>query len=178
MSNTTFVEKMLNSGAIVKLSHCFENKGPADIPSCLYYGTGHGHEIVPMTSDDEPLVWLMAALTTAYAEHGHFVEVGFVSDAFGREFENVRAVTEFIGAKKSLEDEFREKPDSDVQEILVAYAVFGDGTEAGGLMSYWYGDDGLPTFGKPLLSTDEQGGPIPLLLRTFHSFLQQISDEG
>jgi len=178
MSNTTFIETMLNSGAIVKLSHCFDNKGPASIPSCLYYGTGRGHEVIPMTTDEELVIWLITALNAAYVEHGHFVEIGLVSDAFGCQFENVRAVREFIGAQKSLEDEFRERPDSDIEEILVAYAVFGDGTEAGGVMSYRYGDDGLPIFGKPVLSEGEQDGAIPALLRTFLSFLQQISDGG
>lgn len=171
---------MLDSGALVKLSHCFENKGPADIPSCLYYGTGHGHKVVPMTDDEELLIWLSAKMTEAYDEFGPFVELGFVSDAFGREFYNGDAMREALKEMdKPLSEQHATDPSAQVKEILVAYAVFGDGTEAGGISEYVYGDDGLPSFGAPVVSLDEaQGGLIPFILRSFYTFLNSSEDEG
>lgn len=180
MSKTTFIEKMLDSGCLVKLSHCFENKGPANIPSCLYYGTGHGHAVIPMEEEGDPLLWIMAAMTAAYAEHGPFVELGFVSDAFGREFADSEEMIESLtNMEGTLGEQHASDPSAPVKEVLVAYAVFGDGGEAGGLTEYRYGDDGIPKFEVPIVSdADEQGGVIPLVLRSFYSFLQTLPDKG
>lgn len=179
MSKTSFVEKMLDSGALVKLTHCFENKGPADIPSCLYYGTGHGHAVVPMTDDDEPMIWLMAAMTSAYAEHGPFIEMGFISDAFGREFSDTEEMLDTLeNMQGTLSEQHASDPSTPVKEVLVAYAVFGDGSEAGGMTEYRYGDDGIPVFELPVVSEETQGGAIPLILRSFYSFLQTLPDKG
>lgn len=179
MSKTAFIEKMLDSGVIVKLSHCFENNGPADIPSCVYYSNGHGHAVIPMTEDVDQLMWLMEAMTHAYDEHGPFIELGFVGDAFGREFDNREDMIESIeNATQSLEEQHRSDPSIPVKEILVAYAIFGDGSEAGGITEYSYGDDGLPVFEKPVVTDGSQGGAIPYLLNSFYNFLQTLPKEG
>lgn len=179
MSRTTFIERMLDSGAMVKLTHCFENKGPAAIPSCLYYCTARGHAIIPMGEDSEPMIWLMAAMTAAYEEHGPFVEMGFVSDAFGREFDDEdEMISSITNSTQTLSEQHASDPAAAVSEILVAYAIFGDGTEAGGITEYTYGDDGIPVFKPANISTESQGGSIPFILRSFYNFLQEYRNKS
>lgn len=179
MSKTAFIEKMLDSGAIVKLSHCFENNGPSDIPSCLYYSNGHGHAVTPMTEDVDPLLWLMEAMTTAYDQHGPFIELGFIGDAFGREFENKEDLLKSIEeSDQTLEEQHKTDPSLPVKEILVAYAIFGDGSEASGITEYSYGDDGMPVFSQPLVTEGSHAGAIPFVLNSFYNFLKTFPKEG
>lgn len=179
MSKTAFIEKMLDSGAIVKLSECFENNGPTDIPSCLYYSNGHGYVVVPMLDNSDPNVWLLNALTEAYNEHGPFIEVGFVADAFGREFNDEEEMLKTLQeSTQTLEQQHRSDPAAPIEEILVASAVFGDGSHAGGVAPYSYGDDGMPVFGQTVVIEGVQGGAVTFILDSFYRYLQNFNKEG
>ena len=176
MSKTAFIEKMLDSGVVVKLSECFENNGPMDIPSCLYYSNGHGHTVIPMLENSDPNVWLLNALTEAYNQNGPFIEVGFVGDAFGMEFDNEEDMIKTIkDSTQTLEQQHKSDPSAPVKEILVASAVFGDGSHAGGLVEYSYGDDGMPVFSQPMINEDPQGGAIAFILDSFYRYLQDFN---
>lgn len=51
--------------------------------------------------------------------------------------------------KGQMERDFKENPDSDVREIITVQAVdIKTGKQMTGLVSYKYGDDGLPEFGE------------------------------
>lgn len=176
MPNTDFVSNLLDTSSLVKLSSCYDNGGPIGIPSVLCYVTGAGPVMIPMPDDaDDHLVWLASSLFKAFQKYGPFVEVGFVGEAFGKDFGSKEKLEEALEAGQAggLQEQFEMSPLNGISELLVAYALSGSGEASAAIVDFTYNDKGIPLFGEPEYSSGDHEGMIPHVLTTFYKFLQE-----
>lgn len=174
----------------MKLHACRENNGHADIPPLVLVGKslptegedvemriGVGVVMMEMENGDHPADHLPILLSQMYEKVGmeDVVFLAFLVEGFARSTEAKtfhQAVHEFQQFG-SMEDDFHNNPNSDVQEGLIATIYGMDGTSAHMACFYKYGDDGLPIFQDDneiswADDLDEQGR-VPNI---FHSFIK------
>jgi hypothetical protein len=173
----------------MKLHACRENNGHADIPPLVLVGKsfptegedemriGVGAVMMEMENGENPADHLPILLSQLYEKVGMedvvflaFLVEGFARNTEAKTYEQALTEHQQFG---SMEDDFRNNPNSDVQEGLIATIYGMDGTSAHMACFYKYGDDGLPIYEDDneiswADDLDEQGR-VPSI---FHSFIK------
>jgi hypothetical protein len=126
----------------MKSAMCAQEGGPQDLAPMLHFKYLHLNAYCGMLLPGNPFEILPQAwrqiLDDGMPEVVMFMVEGYASEALPEEYE-----------RGAMEKDFKENPESNVKEVITLQAVdIKTGSQMTGIVSYTYGDDGMPMFGN------------------------------